>query len=108
MKALVIVAMLLGLGALAASIFAKVETHGNYTYMKSELETRGPATQYDVPLLEEYKSTLDKLHYAAWAAGGLALLLGAIAMKKSASKGLPIAAIALGAAGIGLSFLSMP
>lgn len=108
MKALVIVAMLLGLGALAASIFAKVETHGNYEYMKNEIETRGPATQHDIPLLEEYKSTLDKLHYAAWAAGGLAVILGALALKKSGNKGLPAAAILLGLAGAGLSFLSMP
>jgi hypothetical protein len=108
MKALVIVAMLLGLGALAASIFAKVETHGNYEYMKHELETRGPATEFDVPLLAEYKSTLDKLHYAAWAAGGLAVVLGALALRKSSNKGLPAAAILLGLAGAGLSFLSMP
>ena len=108
MKALVIVALLLGLGAVAASVFAKVETHGNYEYMKNELDTRGPATQYDVPLLAEYKSTLDKLHYAAWAAGGLAVLLGALAVRKSPSKALPAAAILLGLAGAGLSFLSMP
>jgi len=108
MKALVIVAILLGLGALAASIFAKAETHGNYTYMKNEIETRGPATQFDIPLLAEYKGTLDKLHYTAWAAGGLAVVLGALALKKSANKGLPAAAILLGLAGAGLSFLSMP
>ena len=108
MKALVIVALLLGLGAVAASVFAKVETHGNYEYMKNELDTRGPATEFDVPLLAEYKGTLDKLHYAAWAAGGLAVLLGAIAVRKSQNKALPAAAILLGLAGAGLSFLSMP
>ena len=108
MKALVIVALLLGLGAVAASVFAKVETHGNYEYMKNELGTRGEQTQYDVPLLAEYKSTLDKLHYIAWAAGGLAVLLGALAVRKSPNKALPATAILLGLAGAGLSFLSMP
>jgi hypothetical protein len=108
MKALLIAAFVLGLGALGASIFAKVETHGNYEYMKHEIETRGPATQYDIPLLEDYKATLDKLHYAAWAAGGLAVVLGALALRKSSNKGLPAAAILLGLAGAGLSFLSMP
>jgi hypothetical protein len=108
MKALVIVALVLGLGAVAASVYAKVETHGNYEYMKTEIETRGPATQFDIPLRDEYKATLDKLHYAAWAAGGLALVLGALALRKSQKKGLPAAAILLGLAGAGLSFLSMP
>lgn len=108
MKALLIAAFVLGLAALGASIFAKVETHGNYEYMKHEIETHGPATEYDIPLLAEYKSTLDKLHYAAWAAGGLAVVLGALALKKSSNKGVPAAAILLGLAGAGLSFLSMP
>ena len=108
MKALTIIAIVLGLGAVGASVFAKVETHGNYQYMKNEVETRGPATPHDIPLLEEYAKTLDTLHYAAWAAGGLALVLGVLALRKSANKGLPAAAILLGLAGAGLSFLSMP
>ncbi len=108
MKALIIASFVLGLGALGASIYAKVETHGNYEYMKNEIETRGPATQYDIPLRDEYKATLDKLHYAAWAAGGLAVILGALALRKSSNKGVPAAAILLGLAGAGLSFLSMP
>ncbi len=35
-------------------------------------------------------------------------MLGALALRKSQSKGLPAAAILLGLAGAGLSFLSMP
>jgi hypothetical protein len=108
MKPLIIAAFVLGLAALGASIFAKVETHPNYESLKHSIDTSGPATAYDIPLLEEYKGTLDKLHYAAWGAGALAVVLGALAMRQATNKGVPAAAILLGLAGAGLSFLSMP
>src|SRR5688572_17561511 len=104
MKALTIIAILLGMGALGASIFAKVETHPNYEYMSSEIANRGPATPHDIPLRDDLKKQLDMLHYGAWAAGGLALVLGALAVAKSQSKGLPLAAVLFGLAGVGLSF----
>jgi hypothetical protein len=106
MKALAIVALLLGLGAIGASTFAKVETYPNYEYMKGELESGPPATPYDVPLLEEYKSTIDLMHYIAWGAGGLALVLGIVAYTKRKGP-LPLVAAAAGAVGVGLSFLTM-
>ncbi len=106
MKALAIVALLLGLVAIGASLFAKVETLPNYEYMKGELESGPPSTPYDVPLLEEYKSTIDLMHFIAWGAGGLALVLGGVAYSKR--KGvLPLVAAAAGGAGVALSFLSM-
>jgi len=106
MKILAIVAILLGLGATGASVFAKVETHGNYKYMKGEVDAGRIQTKYDVPLVNEYKATLDKLHLIAWIAGGLALVLGAIALAKSQSKVLPAIGTVLGVAGLLLSFLS--
>ena len=106
MKVLAIVAILVGLAATAASVFAKVETHGNYEYMNAKVEAGEIETKYDVPLRDEYKSTLEKLHLVAWIAGGLALLLGAAALAKSSNKVLPIIAIVLGAAGVAASFLS--
>ena len=108
MKALSIVAIVLGLAALGASIFAKVEIHGNYKSLGEQIATEGPATAYDIPLLEEYKERLDLMHYIAWGAGGLALILGALAAAKSQKKGLPVVGIILGLAGAGLAFLSMP
>ena len=108
MKVLAIVALLLALGSVAASVFAKVETHGNYEYMKHAIETEGPRTKYDLPLLEDYKSTLNNLHYAAWAAGGLALVLGAVVLARKGGKVIPGLACLLGAVGAGLAFASMP
>jgi hypothetical protein len=112
MKVLAIVALLLGLAAAGASIFAKVETHGNYVYMKETIEKEGPKTAYDRPLLEEYSSTLKTMHLVAWAAGGLALVLGLIALAKRKSSPIPVAlpsaALVAGLVGIGVSLLSTP
>lgn len=105
MKALAIVALVLGLGAIGASVYAKVETHPNYTSLSAELKEHGPSTKFDVPLLEDYKKTLDQLHYAAWGAGGLALVLGGVALAKKKGA-LPAIAMASGAIGAGLSFIS--
>lgn len=107
MKALAIIALLLGIGAIGASVFAKVETHGNYTYMAETLAKDGPRTKYDVPLLEEYASTLKRMHMIAWAAGGLALLLGAVVFSKRRGV-LPVLGIVAGVLGAGLSVLSAP
>lgn len=107
MKALAIIALLLGLGAVGASVFAKVETHGNYKYMAETLAKEGPATKYDVPLLAEYASTLKRMHLIAWAAGGLALVLGAVAFSKRRGA-LPVLGIVTGVAGAALSVLSAP
>ena len=107
MKVLAVVAIILGLAAVGASVFAKVETHGNYQYMKGEVDAGRIQTKYDVPLVNEYKATLDKLHLLAWIAGGLALLLGVVALVKSqGGKALPAVAIVLGLAGVALSFIS--
>ena len=106
MKALAIIALLLGLGAIGASTFAKVETYPNYEYMRGELEIRGPSTIHDVPLLEEYKSTIDLMHIIAWAGGGLAIVLAGVAYRKRKGP-LPLVAIGAAVVGVGLSFLSM-
>jgi ABC-type uncharacterized transport system YnjBCD permease subunit len=112
MKVLAIIALLLGVAAIGASTFAKVETHGNYEYMKETIERDGPATAYDLPLLEEYASTLKTMHLVAWAAGALALVLGLIALSKRKISpvpvALPAAAMVAGLLGIGLSLLSAP
>ena len=106
MKALAIVALLLGLGAVGASGFAKVETYPNYQYLKHELATRGPSPPHDVPLLEEYKSTIELMHYIAWGAGAAALVLGGLAYRQRKAR-LPLIAIGAAVIGIGLSFLTM-
>ncbi len=112
MKALTFLAVLLGLGAIGASVFAKVETYGNFQYMANELATNGPRTEFDVPLLAEYAQTLTRLHLVAWIAGGLALILGVLAYTKTREARiktpLPILAILLGLAGAGLAILSTP
>ncbi len=109
MKALAIIALVLGLGAVGAAGYAKVETFGNYQSLDKELKDHGPSTKYDVPLLQEYKDTLAHLHMIAWGAGALALVLGGVAMAKAKAKGgLPIAAIVLGVVGIGATVLSSP
>jgi hypothetical protein len=107
MKALAIVALILALGSIGASVYAKVETHGNYKYMKETIETKGPQTQFDQPLLDSYTDTLKQLHLAAWGAGALAIILGAIAVSKRKGP-IPMSAIVLGVAGAALTVLSAP
>lgn len=103
---------MLGLGSIGASVFAKVETHGNYVSLKETLDKDGPSTAYDKPLLEEYTSTLKRMHLIAWIAGALAIVVGLLALQKQKAarvRGpLPVAAMVFGAAGAGLSVLSAP
>ena len=74
--------------------------------MKHELATRGPSTPHDVPLLADYKSTLDQMHYIAWGAGAAALVLGVLAYRQRKAR-LPLVAIGAAVVGIGLSFITL-
>lgn len=116
MKALSIIGLILGLGAIAASVFAKVEVYGNYQYAASVVNEGGGGGRMgmlDALLLADYIKTLKLMHMIAWGAGGVAVIMGAIAFAKQRVAGreqgtLPILAIVAGLAGAGLSVLSAP
>ena len=116
MKALSIIGLILGLGAIAASVFAKVEVFGNYQYtagVVSEGGSGGRLASLEAAMLADYIKTLKLMHMIAWGAGGVAILMGGIAFAKQRVAGrgqgtLPILAIVAGLAGVGLSVLSGP
>jgi hypothetical protein len=115
MKALSIIGLILGLGAIAASVFAKVEVYGNYQYAASTVNegSGGRLGALEALLLADYIKTLKLMHMVAWGAGGVAVIMGAIAFMKQRVAGrgqgtLPILAIVAGLAGAGLSVLSAP
>ena len=116
MKALAIIALIFGLGAVGASVFAKVEVYGNYEYTASVVKEGGSGGRLaalEDMLLADYIKTLKLMHMLAWGAGGLAILMGAIAFAKQRVAGrgqgtLPILAIVVGLVGVGLSVLSAP
>ena len=108
MKALGIFSILLGLAACAASLFAKFETWGNFKYMSGEVAA-GRTNLLETTLVADYADTLNKLHYVAWACGGLALIFGIIVMAKRRGTNLiPGIGALLGVAGAALTFLTLP
>jgi hypothetical protein len=108
MKALGIFSILLGLAACVASLFAKFETWGNFKAM-SESIGRGETNLLETRLVADYADTLNKLHYVAWACGGLALILGVVVMAKRRGTNLiPGLGALLGVAGAALTFLTLP
>lgn len=112
MKALTILALLVALGGVGASLFAKVETYPNYQSLSQQLAAEGPSTQYDVPLLADYAGTIKLMHYIAFGAAALSLVLGLLAHKKTREgkirTPLPMMAIVIGLIGAGLTVLSAP
>jgi len=116
MRALAIIGLILGLGAIGASVFAKVETYPNYKYTAEAVaagDSGEKIRQIEMIGLADYVSTLKLMHMAAWGAGALALIMGAIAFAKQRVAGreqgtLPVLAIVAGLAGAGLSVLSAP
>lgn len=108
MKALGILSIFLGLGAIAASLFAKFETWGNFKAMSDSVRS-GETNLLETRLVADYADTLSKLHYVAWACGGLALILGIVVMAKRRGTNLvPGLGALLGVAGAALTFLTLP
>jgi len=109
MKGIGIFSLLLGLAAVGLSVFAKVETWGNFTALVDDIKAGEATSPLEMTLVTDYASTLDTLHIAAWACGGLALVLGIVAMAKTKKTNLvPGFGALLGVAGVALSFLTMP
>jgi hypothetical protein len=81
-KPLGIIALLLGLAAAAAAGYGLIETKPNYDYM-SKSEDLG-ALGY--ALLSDYKGALMNQVMIAGGAGGLAVILGAVAFFKGRNK----------------------
>lgn len=108
MKAMGILALLLGLGATGSSVFAKVETWDNFKAMFERAKT-GDIHLSEMALIQDYASTLDTLHMVSWGTGALALILGIVAMAKTKKTNLvPGIGALLGVAGAALTFLTMP
>lgn len=108
MKAWGFFSLLLGLASIAVSVFAKVETWGNFKSLASAVKA-GETNLLEMRLVTEYADTLSKLHYVAWATGGLALIIGVVAMAKRRGTNLvPALGALFGVAGAALTFMTMP
>lgn len=77
MKALGVIAILLGLAAIGCNVYAVVETLPNYEYINGVINGSGPSTAFDIPLRESYRDALKLMAYAAFGCGILAALTGA-------------------------------
>jgi hypothetical protein len=104
MKALALIALGLGLAALAAGVYARMETYGHVQYF-SALIDKGSADVLDERMLHSYRTALDREHLVSWAAGGLALILGVVVRVRDKNTIAVVAAV-LGAAGALLTLLS--
>jgi hypothetical protein len=104
MKVLGWIALVLGLAAVAAGIYSKVETYPNLQYAEG-LVAEGSADVLDVRLASSYRAAIDQQHLVSWAAGGLAFILGLVAFAKSRSK-VALVATVLGIGGAALTILS--
>lgn len=108
MKAWGFFSLLLGLASIAVSVFAKVETWGNLKALAEGVK-RGETNLLEMRLVADYHDTLSKLHYVAWATGGLALIIGVVVMAKRRGTNLvPGVGALFGVAGAALTFLTMP
>jgi hypothetical protein len=107
MKGIAIVALICGLAAAAASGYGMVETKPNLDATEARMNSDEGSDNLERELLRDYKQTLGRLVVGAWAAGLLAVILGAIAIKKGA-KGLGAVAVILGLAGAILGGVIMP
>lgn len=112
MKALAIIALLFGLGAVGASVYAFVETKPNYDYNKKEAEESAGGTdrisELNQLVFDDYNKALGREVVGAWGGGFLALVLGGIATRSRPGRALGIIAIIVGLAGAGLAFAVMP
>ena len=81
MKAWGFFSLLLGLASIAVSVFAKVETWSNFKSLATAVKS-GETNLLEMRLVADYADTLSKLHYVAWATGGLALIIGVVVMAK--------------------------
>ncbi len=79
MKALGIIAIFLGIASLAANGYAVVETLGNYESLNQQISSGQVMTEFDRPLLEEYRDTLAMLAYTGFGAGVVAAIVGILA-----------------------------
>jgi len=103
MKALAWVSIFFGLGSAGASGYSIVETYPNLKAFREMAEAgreRASAVTraLDEDLLRSYASSVDLQHYIAWGAGGVAIILGAVALTKGSKLG--IAGIVLGLVGL--------
>ncbi len=96
MKALGIAAIVLGVAAIGANVYAVVETKPNYESLSETIEKQGAQTKFDLPLLEEYRDTLKMLAYAAFGLGALGVILGGIAGAKGFKPAFAGALLSLG------------
>ena len=112
MRGLGMLSLLLGLAAVGASVFAKVETWGNFKAAAERVAGQvraGELGGLELRIVADYSETLTRLHLAAWICGGLAVLLGVVGMARGRGTNLvPGLGAVLGAAGAVLTFLTMP
>jgi hypothetical protein len=111
MKALAIAALVCALGAAGAAGYGMVETKGNYDYMSAEMASSDPKSaklaELDRLVYDDYAKALGREVAGAWVGALLAVILGAVAVKKGA-KGMGIAAIVIGLGAAGVAFSIMP
>lgn len=96
-KVLGILAYVLAAVAIAASLYAVIETLPNYKATNDRIVSDGSAIM--ARLLESYRGTMKQLAYVAAGSGAVAAILGLVASKRGWKPGLVAAVLGLAAFG---------
>jgi len=111
MKVLVIIAIVLGAGAVATGVYSLVETYPNYQSSRARYESAsgrgGRLADLDYSLYRAYEEALkSQIVVGPWFCGGLALIFGIIGVIKKRKLG--FVPIALSLCGVVISLFVQP